>query len=76
MKTAMKTGELVYIKELDRYGFVHAVTPDGKVKAVNILNHDTGKFDIIEVIDKIVEAVGLIKALLIIIKSFFNKKAL
>lgn len=70
----MTIGEVVYIPQRNEYGFVHEVTPDGRVKYVNVLNRRTGQFELVEVIDLIIEAVGIIKRFIVIIKLLFAKK--
>lgn len=70
----MKVGDIVYVPKLDQYGFINEVNPAGKIVTIRSFNPSTGRLDLIEVIDLIVEAVGLIKKLIVIVKMVFAKK--
>lgn len=70
----MKKGTLVYVPQKDIYGFVEEVLPSGRIKSIFVRNEFTGKFDLMEVLDLLVEAVGLVKKLIVIIKLMFGKK--
>lgn len=70
----MKAGDLVYVPSLKIYGFIQDIKKDGRIHSIRSLNLSTGHFDIIQVYDLIVEAVGLIKRLIVIFKMMFPKK--
>lgn len=69
----MKTGDLVYVPRLKKYGFIKEMIPGGRIVSIHSMNPQTGRFDVIQVIDLIVEAVGLIKRFIVIAKMLFTK---
>lgn len=70
----MKVGDLVYVPNLKRYGRIDQIR-NGRITQVRSFNEKTKQFDIIFVAHIVVEAVGLIKQLVILIKEIFQKKA-
>lgn len=70
----MKQGTLVYVPKLDRYGFVNEVNDRGRILTIKSINPITRQIDILAVYDLIVEAVGLVKRLIVIFKLMFPRK--
>ena len=70
----MKVGDIVYVPKLDQYGFINEVNPAGRIVSIRSFNKHTRRLDLIQVIDLVVEAVGLIKKLYVIVKMVFAKK--
>lgn len=69
----MKVGDLVYVPKLEKYGFINEVNNAGRIVTIRSFNPKTGRLDLVEVIELIVEAVGLIKKLIVIVKMMFKK---
>jgi len=69
----MKIGQRVYIKELDKIGEVTELHYDGRPKRAVIQSKRS--LVEIDVLDKTVEAIGLITKLVRLIKSIFKKRS-
>lgn len=70
----MKIGDMVYVPSLATYGFIKDIEPNGWIVNIHSFNPLTKQFDIIKVIDLVVEAVGLFKRFIVIMKLMFPKK--
>lgn len=70
----MKIGDMVYVPKLNTYGFIKDIEPNGWIVNIHAFNLKTQQFDIIKVIDLVVEAVGLFKRLAVIFRLMFPKK--
>lgn len=68
----MKIGDMVYVPKLQQYGFIHEIN-SGRIVSIRKLNLRTGNIDIVQVYDLIVEAVSLVKRLIVIFKMMFQK---
>ena len=67
-KKTFKKGDFVYLPQLKTYAQITTLQDNGQPKEVSIDGH------IIEVITKVVEAVGFFKSLWLSIKALFKKK--
>lgn len=70
----MKIGDMVYVPKLKQYGFIKDIQPNGWIVSIHAMNPSTKQFDVIKVIDMVVEAVNLVKRFIVIMKMMFPKK--
>lgn len=69
----MKAGDMVYVPKLNVYGFIKELK-GRRIVSINSIDINTGSINVIEVFDLIVEAVGIIKQIIIKLKILFAKK--
>ena len=63
----------MYVPKLNVYGFIKELK-GRRIVSINSIDINTGSINVIEVFDLIVEAVGIIKQIIIKLKILFAKK--